>query len=338
MKKQGRMVWEYVLVVFLTIVFLVLPAFAQEKHYKFKLGHVFAPINANHVAALKYAETIKNKTKGTVEISVFPGGQLGGDRELGEGLQRGTLEMGFVHLMALAGFDRRLQIGTFPFLTSSYATADRQYFKGGWVGNSMKKWALESGWRVLAFTENDFKQFTNSRRPIKIVEDLKGLKIRVPESPIMTTYWKALGAIVTPIAFPELYTALQQKTVDGQENGILLTYSSRLYEVQPYMTLSNYVYAPCSIVVSEKVWKTLPVDIQKTLQETAPEISGFQVDLNRKDVQKCREAMEKAGVQIIEMPKQEIKKLREKAMEVWNTEERYLSKEVLEQMKKEAVM
>ena len=259
-------------------------------------------------------------------------------RELGEGIQRGTLEMSFLNHIALAGFDPRLEIGGLPFLINSYEVADRLFFKkDGWIATQTGKYALEKGLHMLAFLENDFRHLTNSRRPVKTLEDIKGLKIRVPETLVFVSCWKALGAVVTPIAFPELYTALQQKTVDGQENGILLTYSSKLYEVQPYMTLTNYAYHTPSITISEKVWKTLPLDIQKTLQETAWEISAFQVAMNREDVQKCRAAIEKAGVQIIELPPQERQKLREKAMESWKTVEPYVSKEVMERLKKEAL-
>jgi len=329
----------YTLVVFATIVFLAPAVLAQGKTYEFKLGHVFATTNANHPGALKYAEEVGKRTKGAVKINVFPAGQLGGDRELYEGIQRGTLEMGLVNQGSASGFDRRLEIGALPFLTKDYETADRQFFKGEmWIGKEMAKYCLEKGLRILAHTENDFRHLTNSRRPVKTVADIKGLKIRVPEAPLMVTCWKALGAIVTPISFPELYTALQQKTVDGQENGILLTYSSKLYEVQPYMTLIKYMYSTPSFMISEKVWRTLPADIQKTLQETAVEVAAFTVDLNRKEVQKCRAEMEKAGVQIIDMDPKERAKLREIALESWKSVEPYVAKDVMERLKKEAAL
>lgn len=158
---------------------------------KYQLGHVFSTSNANHKGALKWAELVKKYTGGKVDIAVFPAGQLGGDRELGQAMKMGTLAFS-VHNPGAATNDIRLFIGALPFLVPSYEMADKVILKG-WVGKQTGEYCLTHGWRVLSWGENDFRQLTNSKKPVKTVEDIKGLKIRLPQAPIMVAVWKALG-------------------------------------------------------------------------------------------------------------------------------------------------
>jgi len=290
--------------------FLVHSAWAKE----YQLGHVFAASNSNHKGALRWAELADKYTGGKVKIAVFPAGQLGGDRELGQALKMGTLAFS-IHNSGAATNDLRLFLGALPFMISTYEEADRIILKG-WVFEETKKYCLDHGWRALADGENDFRQLTNSRRPVKTVDDIKGLKLRLPQAPIMVAVWKALGAIPTPIAFPELYTALQQKTVDGQENGILLTYSSRLYEVQKYFTFTNYMYSGTNYTVSDKVWKTFDKKTQEAITKAALEAADYAVKLNREDVTAAQKAMEAAGIEFYTMPPEELAKMRNLAVEV----------------------
>lgn len=150
-------------------------------------------------------------------------------------------------------------------------------------------------------------------------------------------YGRLWGAIPTPIAFPELYTALQQKTVDGQENGILLTYSSRLYEVQKYFTFINYMYSGTAFTVSDKVWKTFDKKTQDAIAKAAVEAADYAVKQNRADIGAAKAAMEKAGVQFYDMPPGELAKLKKVAVEVsWSMIKPKLEPEVwkkLTQMK-----
>ena len=291
-------------------VFFVDSALAKS----YQLGHVFATSNSNHKGALKWAELVNKYTGGKVKISVFPAGQLGGDRELGQAMKMGTLAFS-VHNPGSATNDIRLFIGALPFLVPSYEEASRIVLNG-WVGKQTNKYCLEHGWRVFAWGENDFRQLTNSRRPVKTVADVKGLKLRTPQAPIIVAVWKALGAITTPIAFPELYTALQQRTVDGQENGILLTYSSRLYEVQKYFTFINYMHSGTSYTVSDKVWKKFDKKTQDAIRKAAVEAADYAVKQNRADIAAAKAAMVKAGIEFYDMPPSELAKLRKVAVKV----------------------
>jgi tripartite ATP-independent transporter DctP family solute receptor len=303
--------------IFTIFIFFMVMAYQFVQAEDYQMGHVFAASNANHKGALKWAELINKYTNGKIKVSVFPAGQLGGDRELGHSMKNATLAFS-IHNPGAATNDIRLFIGALPFLVSNYEEADRLILKG-WIGEQNKKYCLEHGWHVLAWGENDFRQLTNSKRPIKVVEDIKGLKIRVPEAPIMVNVWKALGAIPTPIAFPELYTALQQKTVDAQENGILLTYSSRLYEVQKYFTFINYMYSGTAFTVSQKVWDKFDKQTQEAIWKAAVEAADYQVKQNRSDVKGAQEAMAKAGIEFYQMPPDELAKLKKIAIEVsWN--------------------
>jgi len=321
-----------VVIISLFVIALACPFLANTVYAKnYQLGHVFSTSNANHKGALKWAELVKKYTDGEVNIEVFSDGQLGGDRELGKAMEMGTLAFS-IHSPGAATNDVRVFLHTLPFLLPSYEMADKFFLKG-WIGEQTNKYCFEHGWRVLAWGEHDFRQLTNSKSPVKSIEDIKGLKIRVPEAPIMINLWKAMGAIPTPIAFPELYTALQQQTVDGQENGILMTYSSRLYEVQKYCTVINYIYAGSAFTVSDKVWKSFDEKTQKAIARAAVEAADYEVKQNRADVGGAKAAMEKAGVQFYEMPPDELAKLKKVAVEVtWGMIKPKLEPEVWEKL------
>jgi tripartite ATP-independent transporter DctP family solute receptor len=297
----------------------------------YQLGHVFATSNANHKGAEKWAELAEKYTDGQVKIQVFPAGQLGGDRELGAALEKGT--MGFAVLNpGAATNDLRVGIDALTFLVDSYEMVDK-WILGGWVGEQMNKASLDHGWRVLARGENDFRQLTNSKRPVKKVEDIEGLKLRVPQSPPMINFWEGMGAIPTPIAFPELYTALQQQTVDGQENGILLTYSSRLFEPQKYCTIINYMYSSTAFTVAESLWKSFDKETQEALRKAAGEAAAYQVKENRADVAAARKAMEDAGIEFFKMPAEEREKMQKVSIETsWSLFQEKVDPEVYDKL------
>jgi len=293
----------------------------------YKLGHVFGTSNANHLAAEIWAEMIGKYTNGKIKVRVFPAGQLGGDRELGQSLQNGTLELSVLNPGSCSGFDQRLSLGALPFLSPTYEDVDR-YVLRGWVAEEMNKYGRENGWITLAWGENDFRHITNSKRPVKTVEDIKGLKIRVPEVPLMLKIWDALGAVVTPIAYPELFTALQQKTVDGQENGVLLTYSSRLYEAQKYFTFIGYMYSGTAFCASGKLFKDLDRETQYAIEKAAWEAACWQVKRNRRDIEGAMAAMKEAGIEFYQMPPEELAKLRKIAIGTWEFMKKHYTDDV----------
>ena len=244
------------------------PAWAAPIEIKF--GHVDPPdiyTSKKGAAGAAFKNLVEAETSGAVEVKVFPAGQLGGERELIEGVKIGTIQMAMVS-GALAGFYKEMQALDIPYLFANAAIAWK--VMDGRFGQEMAADVLKkTGMRVLAYGETGFRNFTSSARLIKSPADLKGLKIRVMESPVYVNMIKAFGAAPTPIAWPETYTALQQKVVDGHENPVSVILSFKLYEVQKYLTLDGHSYGVDFILINEKFFQSLPKETQLIIKASA---------------------------------------------------------------------
>jgi tripartite ATP-independent transporter DctP family solute receptor len=202
-----------------------------------------------------------------VVVKHFPASQLGNERELIEGTKIGTIQMCMVS-GALAGFYKKAQVLDIPYLFANGPVAWR--VMDGPFGREMAADILkETGMRVLAYGEVGFRNFTNSAHPIKSPADVKGLKIRVMETPVYVNLIKALGGMPTPIAWSETYTALQQKVVDGHENPVASITMAKIYEVQKYLTLDGHTYGVDFTLINEKFFQSLPKEIQETVKTSA---------------------------------------------------------------------
>lgn len=249
---------------------LSLGGFAWAAPVEIKFGHVDPPdvcTSKKGAAGAAFKNLVEAETAGGVEVKVFPAGQLGGERELIEATKLGTIQMCMVSA-AIAGYYKEAQVLDIPYLFASAPIAWR--VMDGWFGKEMAEDCLKkTGMRVLAYGETGFRNFTNSVRPIKSPADMKGLKIRVMESPVYINMVKALGAAPTPIAWPETYTALQQKVVDGQENPVSVILSVKFFEVQKYLTLDGHSYGVDFILINDKFFQSLPKETQQILKISA---------------------------------------------------------------------
>ena len=270
---------QMLFVLMLAVVTLVaVPAFAAPK-YTFKLAHVITAGTPIDVGANKFAELIKQRTNGQVEIKVFPAGQLGGERAIIEGVQLGTIEMSFTTTGAIAGFAPEFQVLDLPFLFPSYEAA--YTYLDGEPGKKLLALLDRKGIHGVVFLENGWRNFTSSKKWIKSPDDVKGQKIRVMESPMYMGLISTMGGSPTPMAYPELPNALLQKVIDGQENPSVNIYSAKMFESQPWMTQDQHTYNVMIMKVNKKVWNSLPADIKKIMETTAAEVSAFQRKLNR---------------------------------------------------------
>lgn len=265
--EKGRMVLGMLIGVFcLTLV----AASVLAAPIEIKFGHVDPPdvyTSKKGAAGAAFKNLVEAETAGGVEVKVFPAGQLGGERELIEATKLGTIQMCMVSA-AIAGYYKEAQVLDIPYLFASAPIAWK--VMDGWFGKEMAEDCLKkTGMRVLAYGETGFRNFTNSVRPIKSPADMKGLKIRVMESPVYITMVKALGAAPTPIAWPETYTALQQKVVDGQENPVSVILSVKFFEVQKYLTLDGHSYGVDFILINDKFFQSLPKETQQILKTSA---------------------------------------------------------------------
>ncbi|HVE53478.1 MAG TPA: TRAP transporter substrate-binding protein [Ramlibacter sp.] len=258
----------------------------------------------------RFAELVDQKSGGKIKVQVFPGGALGSDQANVSALQGGTLEMASMNSGIFASLVKDFAVYDFPFLFGNPREADAVV--DGVFGRNLHAKLEEKGLIGLGYYELGFRHITNSRRPITKVEDIAGLKLRVIPNPINVDWVTALGANPTPLPFPELYAALEQKAVDGQENPVATIKGAKLFEVQKFMTLTNHQYNPQSIVISKKVWDTLSAGDRKVLQDAATESIGYQRTQSRAALQSGLEDLKKGGLQVNELPAAEVSKLRDK--------------------------
>jgi TRAP-type transport system periplasmic protein len=286
-------------------------AYAQEiKARDVKFAFVNVKEHPHSLAATRFAELVAQKSGGKLKVRTFPGGTLGADPAVVSALQGGTIEMTALVTGILAGQIKEFSIFDLPFLFDSVAEADA--VADGPVGKKLLEKLPEKGLIGLGFWDHGFRNATNSRRPITKVEDIQGLKIRVLQIPIYTEMFNTLGANSVPLAFTELYTALDTKTVDGQENPWTSFEASKLYEVQKYGTTTRHVYNVLVVLVSKKFWDQLSNDERKIFTDAASETTSYQRKISREMDGKSLELIKSKGMSIIDLPQAERAKMREK--------------------------
>jgi tripartite ATP-independent transporter DctP family solute receptor len=278
MKQSMKLVSTMVLSAFL----FSAGALAQEKKIVLKLAHgdsVDMNISRKAVMADAFAKEVKAKSNGRIDVQVFGAGTLGSERDFVEGVKNGFIQAGFASGV-MANFYPNAMVTDIPYLFPSEAVADR-VMDGPYGQKLSEDFLASTGMRNLCFGEVGFRHFTSGKTPIHSPKDLAGMKIRVQETPLYITEMKALGAQPTPIAFTELYTALQTGVVDGQENPIPTIIFAKLYEVQKNVTLDGHNYGVDWFVMSDKFYKGLPPDLQKVVQDAAKLACAEERRINR---------------------------------------------------------
>jgi TRAP-type transport system periplasmic protein len=283
-------------------------AHAQTKEFKMGLanpkGHPLV------TGAERFAELVSTKSGGKMKINLFPGGALGGDAATVSAIQGGTVDMMALNSGILASQVKDFEVYDFPFIFASATEADAVV--DGAFGQKMHAKLGDKGLVGLAYWELGFRQMTNGRRALSTVADIEGLKLRVIPNAINVDWVKALGANPTPMAFPEVYAALESKAIDGQENPLNVILANKFAEVQKFLLLSNHQYNPQSVIFSKKVWDTLSADEKKILQSSAAEAAGFQRKTSRDAAAGNLDALKKAGMTVTELNAAEQGKLRDK--------------------------
>lgn len=285
---------------------------AQERTIKFAFQNQKDHPQAQ--GAQKFADLVAAKTSGRIAVKLFPGGTLGGDLQTVSALQGGTVEMTVLNAGILAAQSKEFGIYDFPFLFASPQEADA--VTDGPFGKKLLDKLQAKNLVGLGYWELGFRNLTNSKRPITKAEDIAGLKIRVIQSPIYIDMFNALGANAVPMPFPELYTALEQKAVDGQENPVSTILSSKFAEVQKHLTITRHMYNPQAVIVSKKFWDSLSPADQKALTDAMAEATTFQRAVSRVQANVALDDLKKAGMQVSEFPAAEIDKLRAKVKPV----------------------
>jgi tripartite ATP-independent transporter DctP family solute receptor len=235
-----------------TLVAAAAPAAAQTV---LKIG--YTPVLDSHygVGASVFCEEIIKGTQNRYSCQQFPNSALGGEREMIESVQLGTLDLTNVSTGALGNFVPETKVVDIPFLFRDYDHARK--VMDGPIGQDLLKKMQAKGLIGLAWTENGFRHMTNNKRPIVAAGDGAGLKMRTMENKVHMAAYKTFGILPTPMAFPEVFTALQQGTVDGQENPIPVILSSKFAQVQKHLSLTGHVYSPSVLILSQNVWSKL---------------------------------------------------------------------------------
>ena len=243
--------------------------------YTIKLGHACSAVHPYNQGAQRFKELVEEKTNGDIVVELYPDSLLGAERDLIEGLQMGSVEMCIVSTAPLSSYSDAFLVFDLPFLFTTKAQA--RGVVDSEIGQSMfDSLAETSGIIGLCYFENGFRHFTNDDHVLAKAEDFKGMKIRVMENQVMMATITALGGSPTPMAFNELYTALQQKTIDGEENPIGQIYDKKMYEVQHYITISNHFYAPAPLLISRSFFEGLPAEYQEIVKAAAIEARDFE--------------------------------------------------------------
>jgi tripartite ATP-independent transporter DctP family solute receptor len=276
----------------------------------FKLGLQNPKGHPVVTGAEKFAELVAAKSGGRMKVNLFPGGVLGSDAATVLAVQNGTVEMTILNSGILATQAKEFAVYDFPFLFANAKEADT--IVDGPFGKAMHAKLADKGIIGLAYWELGFRDLTNGRRPIHKVEDIAGLKLRVIPNPINIDWVKALDANPTPLAFPELYAALEQRAVDGQENPVSVILANRFAEVQKYLTLTHHQYNPQSVIISRKVWDTMNPAERQIVQDASLEAARYERQISREQATSTIEQLKKAGMQVTELAPAEQAKMREK--------------------------
>lgn len=274
----------------------VLPLAAHAQATKLTLGHGAAPGNPRHEAAVKFADTVKSKTNGRFEIQVAHSAQLGDDAAMITALRSGTLDISANSQGAMANVVPEYAALGLPFLFTDIQKAWQ--LLDGPVGEELAKRTAGKGMVVLGYWDNGIRHVSNAKRPIKVPADLKGLKIRTPPDTMTMDIMQALGADPQQIKFSELYVALQQGVVDGQENPLTNIASAKLYEVQKYLSLTGHKYEANPFVMGKRSWDKLSAADQKVFTEAASEATQLQRKLSKEADEKLVAELKAKGVQI----------------------------------------
>ena len=249
-----------------------------------------------------------------MKVKLFPGGTLGGDLQTVSALQGGTVEMTVLNAGLLSSQVKDFEVFDFPFLFNNTSEADA--ITDGAFGQKLLAKLSEKGLLGLGYWDLGFRNMTNSKKPIAKLEDIAGLKLRVMQTPIYIDLFKELGANAVPMPFPELYAALEQKAVDGQENPVTVIATSKFFEVQKFITLTRHTYNPQALLISKKFWESLSESERKILREAALQATTYQRKVSRGQEAEAVEALKKSGMQVTELSAAELQRFRDKAKPV----------------------
>jgi TRAP-type transport system periplasmic protein len=288
---------------------------ALAQQVKLTLGHGAAVGNPRHEASVKFADVLKQKSNGRIEVQVSPSAQLGDDAAMVTALRTGALDISANSQGAVANTVPEYAAFGMPFLFANLSQAWK--LLDGPLGEELAKKTADKGMIVLGYWDNGVRHMSNSKKAIVKPEDLKGMKMRTPPDAVTVDIMQALGAEAQQIKFAELYVALQQGVVDGQENPLMNIHASKLYEVQKFISLTGHKYEMTPFLMSKRTWDRLSEADRKLVREAAAEATALQRKLSQEADDKLVADLKTRGVQINVADKAAFEKATTKVDEKW---------------------
>ncbi len=335
MKVTRRTVLSFAAVALLAAPFT--QSFAQEiKPRLIRFGYGLNEQSNQGRAVKFFAEQVAKNSGGKMKIRAVGAAALGPDTQMQQALIGGAQEMMVGSTATLVGITKEMALWDTPFLFNTAKEADTVL--DGPIGQKVMDKLQEKGLVGLTYWENGFRNLTNSKRPVTKLEDLDGIKLRVMQNEVYLDSFKLMGATAIPLPFSELFSALETKTVDGQENPYNTILSSKFYEVQKYLSVTNHVYSPWIMTVSKKWWDQLSKDEQKVLLDAAKASRDFERQDTREEAAKAVADLKAKGMAVNDVSPQEVNRMREKltrvnaaiaanvGMELWNETQNELAK------------
>lgn len=275
-------------------------AWAQSAPIKLRFGHAHPTTDSQHVAALEFAKKVKERTQGGIEIQVFPSNQLGNDNTMIAGVRGGTIDIEMSGNPYFTGIEPKLNVLDLPYLFDDIAHVAKVL--DGSIGRSLLNDLESKQMKGLAFWEIGFRSLANSRRPVNKAEDIKGLKLRTTPNPAHIKAFQLLGAAPQPMPFSEVYSALETKAIDGHENPPSVMLSTKMHEVQKYLSLTKHAYTALVVIMNKAKFDALKPEYQQILLQEAVNTAKFQRDLNAKGEAAALAELRKNGMQIVDNP------------------------------------
>lgn len=287
-----------------------LMAGAQAQTKALRLGHGIAEEHPLGQGALQFAKILEKQSGGKLSMKVYAATQLGSEAQMVAAVRGGVQDLVITSSAPVATLIKEYLLFDLPFLLQSDKEADA--LLDGPVGTRLLELASPKGMVGLCYWENGFRQVTNSKREVKTLADLSGLKLRVMQNPVYIDAFKALGTNAIPMPFTELYTAMESHAIDAEENPIAIIHSNKFYEVQKYVTLTNHAYAPYVVLLARSTWDKLAAPEREALRSSCTEARDWQRALSRRMTAELTDKLKKEGMTVTPLAPAEVQKMRER--------------------------
>lgn len=301
----------------------------SKAEYVLRLGHLQTETHPYQQGALKFKELVEKNSAGRIQIDIFPSSQLGNGRDQIEGAQIGSIHFHIGSVAPVTNFAPKFNLLNLPYLFESREHAFRVL--DGEIGKEIASGLENKGLINLGYMENGWRHMTNNKKAIKTAEDAANLKLRVQESPPYISFIKALDSTPVPIPFGELYTALEQKVVDGQENPLAQIYLNKFHEVQGHLTLTAHNYDAAILLMSKTTFDTLPEDLQKVILDASKEAIKHERKVAMEEENKLLEQLRATDIEIEENP--DLESFRKAVEPVYKEFEKSLGKDLIQEVK-----